>query len=118
MSSTWWQAMYDDIDNKRFESLEARFTEDVVVTLAGNPPAVGRDVAMAEQREFMESFRSLRHQFTNTWEVDDTAILEGVVTYERHDGKTVEIPGATVVTRSGDLVDTVRIYLDLAPLYA
>lgn len=119
MSSTWWQDMYDDIDNQRLDSLEARLAEDVVVTMAGNPPVVGRDTVMAGQREFLASFRSLSHDFTNTWEVDDTAILEAVVTYLRHDGQAVGVPCVSIVTRNGDdQVDSVRIYLDLAPVFA
>ena len=118
MSTTWWQDFYSDIDNQRLESLGSRLAEDVVVTMAGNPPVAGRDAVIAGQREFLATFRSLRHDFTNTWEVDGAAILEAIVTYVRHDGRAVEVPCVSILTRSGGLVDSVRIYIDLAPLYA
>lgn len=54
----------------------------------------------------------------NTWEVDDTAILEAIVTYVRLDDQRVELPCVSVVHRTGEMVDNVRVYMDLGPLFA
>lgn len=114
----WWQDYYDDVDNQRLDSLEARHAKDVLVTVAGTPTLHGIADAMAGQREFLTLFKSLRHDFVNTWEIGDTAVLEAVVTYVRHDDQSVEVPCTTILHRTDDLVDSVRMYLDLAPVFA
>lgn len=116
--TTWWQDFYGDIDNQRLDSLEKRLADDVVVTMAGNPPVTGVSDVIEGQRKFFTMFRSLRHNFVKTWELNDDAILEAVVTYVRHDGDAVEVPCTTILHRANDLVDSVRIYLDLTPLFA
>lgn len=116
--TTWWQDYYDDVDNQRLDALEARHTADVVVTMAGTPAIHGIDDAMAGQRQFLTLFKSLSHNFVNAWEVDDTAILEAIVTYVRHDGESVDVPCTTILHRTEGLVDSVRVYLDLAPVFA
>ena len=45
-------------------------------------------------------------------------MLEANVEYLRKDGKSVTVPVVTVLERSGELVKSLRIYLDLAPVYA
>lgn len=118
MSTTWWQDLYSDIDNQRIDSMGARLAEDIVFTMGGNPPVEGRDAVVAGQIEFFKSMRSLSHKFVNTWEADGSTLLESVVTYVRHDGRAVEVPGLSILTRRGELVDNIRVYIDLAPLYA
>lgn len=114
----WWRDYYDDIDAKRLDSLRARHTEDVTVRTGSMSTIHGLEEAMAGQEAFMSSFRTLRHDFRNAWEIDDTTILEADVTYQRLDDATVVIPCVTVLHRRGGLVDDVRLYIDLAPLYA
>ncbi len=118
MSNTWWQEYYDDIDNQRLDSLGSRTAQNVVVRTAGFPAVEGLENVLNGQREFFSTFKSLRHDFTNTWEVEDTAVLEAIVTYTRHDETSVEVPCVSILHRTDELVDSVRIYLDLAPIYA
>lgn len=118
MSMTWWQEYYDHIDNKRVDELEKLTADDVVLNMANMPPVEGVRDVMDGQREFLGSLESLTHNFVNTWEVDDTAILESVVAYVRRDGRHVDLPCVSVVHRSGEKVDSVRVYMDTAPLFA
>ena len=48
----------------------------------------------------------------------EDGFLEANVEYLRKDGKTVTIPAVTVLERNGDLVKSLRIYFDVAPVYA
>ena len=38
--------------------------------------------------------------------------------YTRKDGSQVGIPSTTILRKRGDLVEDVRIYMDLTPLFA
>lgn len=118
MSAPWWQEYYADIDNQRLDSLESRTAKNVVVRMAGSPPLEGVANAIAGQKEFLTMFKSLHHDFINTWEVGGTAVLEAIVTYVRHDGQSVEVPCVSILTQTDGLVDSIRVYLDLAPVFA
>ena len=54
----------------------------------------------------------------NVVESNGLTFLEAKVDYLRKDGKTVTIPVVTVLERNGDLVKSLRIYFDVAPVYA
>jgi ketosteroid isomerase-like protein len=116
--TSWLHGYYDDVDNGRIDELTARNTEDLVVQMGGMPPVHGRQAAMDGERQFLQTIRSHRHRFVNVFVDGDTTILEAVVTYTRLDGDEVDVPCTTILHRRGELVDSVRIYLDLAPVYA
>ena len=44
--------------------------------------------------------------------------LEAKVDYRRKDGQQVTVPVVTVLERKGELVSSLRIYFDVAPVYA
>jgi hypothetical protein len=54
----------------------------------------------------------------NVAESNGLTFPEANVEYLRKDGKTVTIPAVTVLERNGDLVKSLRIYFDVAPVYA
>ena len=60
----------------------------------------------------------LRHDFVQIWDTDEAGISEAVTVYTRKDGSEVGIPVTTILRKRGDLVEDVRIYMDLAPLFA
>jgi hypothetical protein len=50
--------------------------------------------------------------------VDRTTICELNVDYTRKDGPHVTVPCTSFLDRQGDLVDELRIYIDLEPVFA
>ena len=54
----------------------------------------------------------------NVAESNGLTFLEANVEYLRKDGRSVTIPAVTVLERNGDLVKSLRIYFDVAPVYA
>lgn len=67
---------------------------------------------------FFGSIASLRHDVTREFVADGTHVVEALVTYGRHDGKTLSVPAVSIYRRAGDHIDDYRIFVDLAPLYA
>jgi ketosteroid isomerase-like protein len=116
--SDWLRAYYDDVDNMRLDDFAARHTEDVVVRFANNPPAHGIDQVRQNIGHFWTMIGGLKHHFVHVWNDGDTTILEADIDYTRTDGDVVTVPCTTVLHRRGELVDQVRIYLDLAPVFA
>ena len=59
--------------------------------------------------------------FARWWPIRNTrhsSSRQANVEYLRKDGKTVTIPAVTVLERSDNLVKSLRIYFDVAPVYA
>lgn len=117
--SDWLTTYYDDVDNMRLEPWLAHHTDDVTVQFGNNPPSVGKEEVGGAIGGFWEMIGGLRHTFVNVWnETDGTTILEARCDYETKSGETVPVPTVSVLHRRGELVDSLRIYNDLAPLFA
>ena len=116
--SDWFRAYFDDVDHMRLDEWVARHSDDVVVTFGNNPPAHGKEAIARDVGQFWSMIGGLKHNFLNTWEVDGTTILESNVDYTRADGSHVTVPVTSILHRNGDLVDALRVYADLGPVFA
>ena len=116
--SNWTRDYFDDVDNMRLDEWIARHSDDIVVRFGNNPPAHGKAEVAGNIGHFWSLIGGLKHTLVNTWEVDETAIVEADIDYLRKDGATVKVPCISILHRAGDLVDDVRVYIDLAPVFA
>jgi 2-keto-4-pentenoate hydratase/2-oxohepta-3-ene-1,7-dioic acid hydratase in catechol pathway/ketosteroid isomerase-like protein len=118
MAPSWLREYYADVDGMRMDAYLAHHTDDVVVRFANNPEAHGKEQVRAGIGHFWELIDGLRHEFVNVFEDGDTTIAEALIDYTRKDGQVVTIPCTTLLHRRGELVDSVRVYLDVAPIFA
>jgi hypothetical protein len=107
----WFSDLYADIDAMRLDDFAASLAPDVRLVVGNNPALEGRQAAK-------EGIDGLKHHLLNVVEGNGLTVLEANVEYLRKDGKSVTVPVVTVLERSGELVKSLRIYLDLAPVYA
>jgi ketosteroid isomerase-like protein len=114
----WLRDYYDDVDNMRLEAFVDRHTDDVVVRFGNNPPAVGKDEVRQAIGYFWTLIGGLRHDFLHVYAEGDTTIVESDIEYTRTDGGHVTVPCTSVLHRANGLVDELRVYLDLAPVFA
>jgi ketosteroid isomerase-like protein len=114
----WVSEYYDDVDNMRLDEWVGRHTDDAVVTFANNPPARGKEEIAQNIGGFWSMIGGLQHNIVNRWDVDGTTILEVDVDYTRSDGAHVNVPCTSILHRKGDLVDELRVYIDIAPVFA
>ena len=114
----WLREYYDDVDNMRLDEFVNRHTDDVVVKFANSPAAIGKEEVAHAIGGFWQMIGGLRHDFVNVYNDGDSTILEADIDYERKDGSHVTVPSTSVLHRRGPLVDQLRIYLDLAPVFA
>lgn len=115
---SWVHDYYHTVDTMNMDAYLAYHTDDVRLRFANNPTAEGKAAVAGGLHHLWEALSSLKHDFTEIWEVDNVAIVEANITYVRKDGHTVVLPCVTVLRRQGDLVDDVRINMDLSPLFA
>lgn len=114
----WLVDTYQDVDNMRLEPWLARHTDDVVVQFGNNPPAVGKQQSGEAIGGFWGMIGGLSHEFVNVWEQDGTTILEANVDFSTKDGQHVVVPAVSLLHRQGDLVDSLRVHIDVSPLFA
>ncbi|MGI5132942.1 nuclear transport factor 2 family protein [Pseudonocardia sp. CA-107938] len=119
--SDWITDYYADVDAMRLDEYVARHTSDATVVFANNPPAVGRAAIKEAIGGFFSLIGGLRHEVRNRWDVNDgtTCVLEVVTHYTTKGGAAVPLPCVSILDRAPDgLVSSLRIHIDLAPLFA
>jgi ketosteroid isomerase-like protein len=114
----WIKAYYQDVDAMALEPWLARHTDDVVVRFGNHPPAEGKPQVGEAIAGFWSTIGGLSHDIRAAHQDGDTVTLEVDVTYLRKDGASVTVPCASVLHRRGELVDSLNIYIDLAPVFA
>lgn len=118
--SNWIQDLYRQIDGLDVAGTVANFATDGAVVFGNNPPAVGHDAISGALTGFWSTIGGMHHDIRNTWQNDDaTTVLEAVCSYTRLSGDVVPIGCTTIIDRRDDgLITSLRIYIDLAPLFA
>ena len=116
--SDWLEQFYADVDAMRMDEFLDHFTDDGVVVYANNPPAHGKQQIGEAIGGLWASIDGLRHEFHERYDRDDRTIIEAAVTYTRRDGSEVTLPAASAFGRRDDKVESLTVYMDLAPLFA
>ena len=114
----WFSKLYASIDAMHLDEFAARLAPDVKLIVGNNPPMNGRLAAKEGIGYFFSTIDGIKRHLVNVAENNGLTFLEANVEYLRKDGRTVTIPAVTVLERSGDLVKSLRIYFDVAPVYA
>jgi len=114
----WFSDMYANVDAMRLDEFVATLTPDVEVVVGNNPAMNGRQAVREGIGFFFSTIAGLKHRFVNVVEGQGLTFLEAKVDYRRKDGQQVTVPVVTVLERKGELVSSLRIYFDVAPVYA
>jgi len=125
--SDWTRRTYDAVDRRDADGFVRSLTDDVWVRFGNAPPTIGREATRVAIAQFFTAMRTVRHTFLGEWRTETTdgpaLLLEGEVTYTRHDGGVVTVPALTSyrLRREGDGEERaywMQVYVDLAPLFA
>jgi limonene-1,2-epoxide hydrolase len=114
----WFSDLYANVDAMRLDAFVAGLAPDVEVVVGNNPAMHGRQAVKDGIGCFWSTIQGLKHNFVNVVEGQGLTILEAKVDYVRKDGRQVTVPVVTVLERNGELVKSLRIYFDVAPVYA
>ena len=104
----------DAVDTERFRAI---CTENPTFRFGNAEPSVGYAAVAATQRGFAESVADMRHEVLKSWEHDDALIVEGKVTFTRHDGTSLTVPFADIFSLEGGKVRDTHIYMDASGLF-
>lgn len=118
MQQHWFSDLYAHIDAMRLDDFIAGLTPDVEVVVGNNPAMKGRAQVKEGIGQLFGAIDGIRHNVVNVADMPDRTFLETNVDYLRKDGRQVTIPVVTVLERKGDLVKSLRIYFDIAPVFS
>jgi ketosteroid isomerase-like protein len=116
--SEWIREYFRTVDRMDMDGYLAKHTDDVRFRFANAPTTTGKAAIRDGLTQLWGSIGGLRHDIVQTWDTDAVGVSEANVVYTRQDGSQVGIPATTILRKRGDLVEDVRIYMDLAPLFA
>jgi ketosteroid isomerase-like protein len=116
--STWVEDYYREVDNMNLTGLLDQHTDDATVQFGNNPIATGKDEIGQSLGGFWSMIGGLQHHTVNLWFAEDgTAIYESRITYSTKGGVSVDVPCTSLLTERGGKVSSLRVYIDLAPLF-
>ena len=113
----WVEQTYEALDEKDVDAFVAQLTPGATVRFGNGEPLAGRVAIRDAFREFFDAIGTTSHAFTSQLRVDDTLIIEEIVTFTRRDGTTVVVPAATVCELTDGLADRLQTYIDVSPLF-
>jgi hypothetical protein len=109
---------YETVDSMDLAAFKAMHSDNARVVFANFPAAEGPDQIAGAIGQFWSTIGGLKHSFINRWDNPGESILEVAVDYTRKDGSSVTIPCVSILKPDGDKVGELRIFIDVAPIYA
>ena len=112
-----FEGLFAAIDAADVDGFMGWLDDDCSFTYGSGEPIRGAAEVRQVVAAFFDNFESLAHRVDAHWEVDGTAIAEGVVTYTTSDGCRTAVPFCNVLhmADSGRIRDY-RVYIDPSPL--
>lgn len=114
----WIDEFHADVEALRLDAVLERMTTDVEVVVGNNPTMKGREAVRQGLGGLFSAIDGIRHSTLNALESGPLTFREMSVDYLRKDGRTVTVPVTSVFERRGSQVSALRIYLDIAPVFA
>ena len=102
----------------RLDAFAAALAPEVEVVVGNNPPMNGRQAAKEGIGHFFSTIGGIKHHVLNVAESNGFTFLEANVDYLRKDGRVVTVPSVTILESDSGLVTSLRIFVDVAPVYA
>jgi hypothetical protein len=113
----WVEQTYEALDAKDVEAFVAQLTPGATVRVGNGDPVAGRVAIRDAYGQFFEAIGTVSHAFTSQLRVDDTLVIEEIVTFTRRDGTAVVLPAATICELTEGKADRMQTYIDMSSLF-
>lgn len=98
-------------------SLTACMTPDAVFRFSNMPPITGSSAILPFLTGFFNSIKAIRHSELEIYEIGNTIITNGVVTYTRHSGSEYNCNFSNTFKMNDGLIGQYLIFVDNSRLY-
>jgi len=113
----WVEGIYDALDAKDVDAFVSKLTPGAEVRFGNGATVEGRVAVRDAFSEFFRAIESASTAFTSQLRVDDTLIIEQMVTFGRRDGTAVVLPAVTIFELTDGKADRMQTYMDTSPLF-
>jgi hypothetical protein len=114
----WIFEFFRSADSLNMERFLALHTDDVSVTVANYPTAIGKNALQDAIGGVWKQLRAMSHSISGAWSLYDGAvgIAESLCMYTRLDGTTYTIRPCTILRQRSGLICELRIGADMSQL--
>jgi ketosteroid isomerase-like protein len=116
LAPDWLREHYERVDANDFASLGERFAEDIEVRFGNRPVAKGKQAVSATLADVHRPFRHSLHRFVDVWQQAHSTLIAFDVSYSMNDGSEVHLETFTILERRGELIKSMKVYIDEGPL--
>ena len=113
----WVEETYEALDARDVDAFVGRLTPGAEVRFGNGELLEGRVAVRDAFSEFFRSIDSVSHAFTSQLRVDDTLIIEQMVTFGKRDGTAVVLPAVTIFELTDGKADRMQTYIDVSPVF-
>ena len=117
MEKTNIKKLFESIDSFDTEGLLSYLDENAIFRFGNMPAITGKSQIGPFLDGFFKSIKAIRHDQIEIWEVDNVRIMNGRVTYTRHDGSELSVPFSNTFKMRGDKIKDYLIFADTSELY-
>ena len=104
----------DQFDAQRFASF---MTEDATFRFGNIPAVEGRPQIEAFVDGFFKSIKAIHHDQLEVWEAEGVWLMNGRVTYTRHDDSSLQVYFSNTFKMHEDKIRKYYIFVDTSALY-
>lgn len=115
----WYLRYLEAIDSTNIELYGEFLAEDCEFQFGNQPKVQGKAAILEGLKQFWATYDGEEHILQGILGNDNYFALEAINTYKRKDGTEVSIPAVAVTERNDEgLAKSIRVFIDIAPLYA
>ncbi len=113
----WLTRLFESIDHKDTEAFLALLSDDAIFRFGNAEPVKGKHSIRGVVDSIFGSVKTLHHDVRASWDLGDTSVSHGMVTYTKYDSSTLTVPFANILRRENNRVSEYLIFADVSELY-
>jgi ketosteroid isomerase-like protein len=114
----WIKRLFKTIDRLDVEGFLTFLSPTCNFQFGNTSPVVGTAGIKQTIHSFFESIDGLSHEIIDAWEIGDTTICHGYVTYTRKDKPILRVPFANIMYRKSGSITDYLIFADVSELHS
>lgn len=115
----WYLAYLNAMDKLDIDACAAYLAEDCELQFGNNSIVRNKNNVVEALKAFWATIGGDEHNLQNIFGNDNNFVLEALNTFKLKDGRTVTVPAVAITEKNSEgLVTSVRLFMDVAPLFA
>ena len=116
-SRLYIKELYQAVDKFDSAAIADKMTENGKFRFANMPAVEGHEAFCEFLDGFSKTIKGMRHDQLESWECGDVFIVNGFVSYTRHDDSVLTVPFSTTLKIKQGLIYEYRVFVDNSDLF-